>query len=300
MRSFLENQVKRIVGRFGFELRPLAPCDLRGKIDHPIAAAYLMGLRPCLVEVPLSHCRGFNGFPFTPCHPFVRTVRAYTEGRVSTYEGSALEAYYNHFQPKHAGDLFALPGPISRLHEVPPFAFVWPWESISVYDRTHTRSGRMKAENKKRGAPLPISHGYSTYGPVSQQKGTIEFLALARLADSVRRSGYVRKDQLDDDIRVVPLIDKIGEVRYLLRWGQHRAAVLAALGFERIPVVIGPMRLVRADEVDYWPHVRDELFTRDQALLLFDRIFTGSPAPNAIPPTWLAEASCREISNSDL
>jgi hypothetical protein len=291
MTSFFERQAKRVLGRFGFEARSLAPLDTRAETDHPIAAAYLGGSHTCLIEVSLSNCRGVYGFPFTLCHPFVRTALAYVEGRVATYRGSPLETYYGYFQPKDAGDLFALPGPPSALHEVAPYAFAWPWESISVLDRAQKRLARTEVENERRGARLPLSHGYSGYGPVSEQKGTIEFLALARLVESIQHSGYVRTDQFDGDIRAVPLIDKAFSVRYLLRSGQHRAAVLAALGFERIPVVINFTRPVRADEVDYWPHVRDRLFTRDQALFLFDGIFAGYLPSRAIPPAWCEENS---------
>jgi hypothetical protein len=298
MRGVFEKQLERIMGRLGYEVRPVAPCDLRGKIDHPIAAAYLAALRPCLIEVPLSQCRGLYGFPFTLCHPFVRTAHAYVKGRVSGYQGSPLETYYGHFQPKDAGDLFALPGPSSLLHELPPFAFAWPWESIAVHDRARWRLAQIEAENERRGARLPISHGYPLYGPVSQEKGSIEFLSLARLVDSIRHSGYVRKDQLDGDIRAFPLIDKTCAIRYLLRWGQHRAAALAALGYEGIPVVINFTRPVRVDEVDFWPHVRDGLFTRDQALLLFDQVFAECPPLKATPPTWLADQTAEGSANS--
>jgi len=187
-----------------------------------------------------------------------------------------------------------LPGPASPLREVPPFAFAWPWEAVAVRDRARKRLTRIEAENERRGARLLVSHGQSGYGPVSQQKGTIEFLSLARLADSIRYRGYVRTNQLDGDIRVVPLIDKTDTIRYLLRWGQHRAAVLAALDFTAIPVVVNFMRPVRVDEVDYWPHVRDGLFTRDQALLLFDLIFNGRLSSRTTPPKWLAEAAGKE------
>jgi hypothetical protein len=285
-----ENQVKRIVGRLGYDVRPLAPRDLRRKVSHPIEAAYLAELRPCLVDVPLSWCRSFYGLPFNMHHPFVRTARAYIDGKVSSYKGSPLEVYYSHFQPKHAEDLFVLPPPPPTwLAEVPPFAFVWPWESEPVHARIPKRLARIENENEVRGARLPMSHGYSSYGPVSPEKGNIEFLATARLVDSIRQSGYVRRDELDGDIRAIPLIDKKCSVRYLIRWGQHRASVLAALDFEQLPVVINFRRPVRADEAEYWPHVKSGLFTHAQALNLFDQIFAGCPSSKAIPSGWLGD-----------
>jgi hypothetical protein len=289
MKSFVANHLRQIIGRFGFELRPLAPRDLRGKTEHPIAASYVAGRRLCLVDAPLSDSRGLYGFPFSLLHPFMRTAHAYIEGQIRSYEGSPLETYYRHFQPKNAGELFALPGPVSPLQQVPAFAFAWPWESISVQDREQKRLSRIEAENEGRGARLSVSHGYSGYGPVSPEKGRLEFLALARLADSIRHLGYMRNNDIYGDIRAVVLIDETHASRYLVRWGQHRAAVLAALGFDQIPVVIG--RPVRIDEVSYWPNVTGGLFTRDQAVLLFKQIFAGNPPSHAVPSTWLAQAA---------
>ena len=286
-----ERHVKRIMQRLGYELRPLAPCDLRGQVTHPVEAAYVANFALSVVDVRLSDCRGYYGLRFNMHHPFVRAARAYMDGTASSYEGSPLEAYYSHFQPKHAGDLFVLPPPPSLLEEVPPFAFVWPWDSESVQARLQDRLVRIKKENEARGVRLSMSHGYNSYGPVSQHKGNIEFLALARLVDSIWQKGYVRNDEPDGDVRVIPLINEKLSVRYLVRWGHHRVSALAALGFERLPVAINFGFPVRVVEAEFWPHVKSGLFTHDQAIILFDKIFSGTPASKVVPPGWRRQYS---------
>lgn len=67
----------------------------------------------------------------------------------------------------------------------------------------------------------------------------------------------------------------------LLNGGQHRAASLSALGHETIPVRLtspSSASIIRRDDVDFWPYVRTGLFSRETALEVFDRIFSGIPS----------------------
>jgi hypothetical protein len=282
MKRFFGKKLKTIVAHLGYELHPLGPLDLRGKTEHPIEASYLSGRRHFLIDVPLSHCRGFCGFPFTNVHPFVRTVRDYLEGRSSTYEGSPLERYYEFFQPRHAADLLAIRSPSRPLYEISPSAFMMPWDPRSAAKRAR----QAISENQRRGgARLSLRHGLAIHGPVSKEKGTIEYSNLIELVRSIRDNGYVRTDHPDGDIRAYPLIGKTSEIRYLIKGGQHRAAVLAALGFEHIPVIV--LRTLRFDEVPYWPKVRGGLLGRGEAMEVFERLFDGHPPPKAVPPEWL-------------
>jgi hypothetical protein len=118
------------------------------------------------------------------------------------------------------------------------------------------------------------------------EKGELEFRTLVQLTESIRKKGYLRSDGPDGDILGTPLIDPVKGVRFLVWTGKHRIAVLAALGFEYVPLRISFVRAPRLTEAAYWPHVRNGLFTREQATTLFDRIFEGLPPPNAIPPHW--------------
>jgi hypothetical protein len=286
--AYLERQISRVAYRLGYHLIPVNPLDLRGVTDSPIEAAIVAGRRSYVIEVPLAHCRGAIGFPYTQetLQPFVRTVRAYLAGEASNYQDSPLKEYYDSVQPKNAWELLGLAGePNPKFLKYPPFAYALPWSQVSLEERLRNRSVLLTRENIERGAGLGIAHGDSV-GPNALEKGTLEFQALARLADSIRKKGYVRDSGKDGDISGTPLIDSEGEARYLVRRGKHRIAVLTALGFERVPVRFG-LKALRPNEASHWPRVRDGLFTREQAVNLFERIFEGRPPKSAIPRQWL-------------
>jgi hypothetical protein len=291
MRSlFVETQVKRVLSKIGFEARPMRPLDLRGITDNPIHAAYLVGHRVCVLDVPLAYCRGMLGFAYShqTLQPFVQTVRKYIGGSVSAYKASPLQEYYEHFRPGNVWELLGLDGhPSPALLNSPPFACVLPWEPRSLEQKSRARVAHIRQENTKRGADLTIDHGDGRVGPISLEKGELEFRTLVQLTESIRKKGYLRTDEPDGDVLGTCLIDPVKGVRFLVWTGKHRIAVLAALGFEYVPLRISFVRAPRLTEAAYWPHVRNGLFTLEQATSLFDRIFDGRPPPNAIPPHWL-------------
>jgi hypothetical protein len=289
LRKFFDTQVKRLLYRLSY-MRPLDLRDLKGSVD-PMEEVSVTGRRWCIIEVPLTHCRTSLGFPFTPAslQPFVRTVRSYVNGQASSYSESPLKEYYEHFQPKNIWELLDLSGePHPDLLKFPPWAYVRPWEKTSLAKKLHARITARTRDNISRGADLSFEHGGTGFGPVSMQKGQLEFRVLARLSESIQRRGYIRNNRPDGDVTAIPLVNERGEVRYVIRSGKHRTAVLTALGFERIPLRISFLGKSRAAEADHWPHVKDGLFTPEQAATLFQRLFEGRPPRNALPPSWLA------------
>src|SRR5690606_28510436 len=116
------------------------------------------------------------------------------------------------------------------------------------------------------GKDLTFAHGASEYGPVSVEKGSLEFDTLRLLLEKVRKNGYRRHDGPDGDIFALPLIDRSNRVRFLIRGGKHRMAVVAALGYETVPLRLllnkAPPRL---QEVQHWPRVRSGVYSAAQA-----------------------------------
>ncbi|MCE8004650.1 hypothetical protein [Billgrantia ethanolica] len=72
--------------------------------------------------------------------------------------------------------------------------------------------------------------------------------------------------------------------------GQHRYAVISALGQERIPIRVE--QFVRRQEVMLWPGVASGLFTPSAALKVFDACFIDEAQPPA--STMTAGSGARE------
>jgi hypothetical protein len=85
--------------------------------------------------------------------------------------------------------------------------------------------------------------------------------------------GYKRHDGGDGDIRAIILINEQNQWVWLSTGGQHRASVLAALGYDSFPVRVH--NVIRREEVKHWPNVVNGLFDIEDALKMFDNMFAG-------------------------
>ena len=66
-----------------------------------------------------------------------------------------------------------------------------------------------------------------------------------------------------------------------LRWkpggeGNHRIAVASALNIKNIPVLV--TKIIRLEEIEYWPNVVNGLFNKNQATKIFYNIFDAKPS----------------------
>ena len=114
----------------------------------------------------------------------------------------------------------------------------------------------------------------------------------------IRTRGFRQFSILNGFPRVIAVVDRAGRRRYMVRDGQHRAAAISHLGYKTLWVSYEadhrtpslPYRLaarlagngglgelsphmVREDEVDNWPHVREGRVTVDEALAYFHAMF---------------------------
>lgn len=94
--------------------------------------------------------------------------------------------------------------------------------------------------------------GFAGFGPVSKEKGILEFRRLIDIYESLKSNGY---DRRHGDIGVLVL--KRGEdYRYLNSGdGYHRTAALAALNYSKIPVRFVNPWIISIVDINYWPQV---------------------------------------------
>jgi hypothetical protein len=253
---------------------------------------YLARKKPFIINVPLTRCCSWLGFNLVnQLHPYVRTAVAYLHNNKITYENSPLRQYYDYFQPDNASTVLGLvPGTSEFFEKSPPSWRIYPWnpnqpEKVAAAKRKITRE-----ENSARGLSLDADHGYTVFGPVSNEKGKLEFSTLVNLVNSISKSGYIRTNRPDGDIQAIVAFDMCDNVRYFISKGHHRVAVLAALGHETIPIRVSRNLVVRQNEANKWPHVRDGLFSPEQAIEVFERVFNGQPPKSALVPEWVMDS----------
>lgn len=271
----------RFLERGGLTLTSITPLDLRSLTDDPLEASYRAGTERVLVNIPMAHCRfmGPTAIPGNAVdhHPFVRTLAAHDRGECATYEESPLHEFYRTWQPRNVAEALGIDprSANSRIAGEATIGLVLPWWDIDPARRAETMVDAVLEENRRHGAALDGTHGLIFFGPVSQAKGELEFKRLVELFNSVRTNGYVCGQASEDgDIRGRLLARGSAWKVKILR-GEHRAAALAALGRDTLPIRFDSRLVVRREEVDSWPNVRSGLFSREQALSVFDRMFEG-------------------------
>jgi hypothetical protein len=254
--------------------------DLTGRVDDPIEAVYLSETSTPLLEVPLERLRWSDlGLPLDEAsNPFVRTAAQHLSGEVTDYESSALRHHYERWCPSDVGAALGLDSTGRAALQQPPELAVLPWKAL--------------AGGSRAGSPGPTSdlhlgdkwHGAKKfYGPVTDDFGRTEFGRYQRVADSIASHGFLVG--LGGYIRVSILAADHDWVANMYA-GAHRLAAVAALQLDPVTVAIhGRPKLVRREDAPSWPGVRSGLFTEEQAVGVFDRIFAGDPPAAYRPAT---------------
>jgi ubiquinone/menaquinone biosynthesis C-methylase UbiE len=194
-------------------------------------------------------------------HPFVEALRSGPQ---------ALAHFYRGFQPATLAEMYALPSSGLRGEDLQPWELPWLM-----------RASRTAPPGE---LGLDSAHGVSFYGPASGDKIQLEFERLRSVRASIQQHGY-RPEQYGDITG--QFLRSGGEYRFFVRGGKHRAAALAALGYERLPVTFkaGWPRAVSLETSAEWPLVRegsvDESLARAAFLRYFQ--FDGSQQASALP-----------------
>ncbi len=209
---------------------------------------YWVGRSP-VIYMPASLLVMQGALKFDRNHPFVRAI---TDGR------PALEHFYRQFQPKDIAAMYGLNAKTDGA-ELPPWELPW------LLRERRPPPGELG---------LAASDGVSYFGPCSARKIDLELRRLTRLAGSIRRHGYRRRPIASMHI-AGHFLRRGDELRFFVRGGKHRTAVLVALGYAHVPVRMRSTwpRLVSRDQVDDWPLVHAGAMSRAVALEVFDRYF---------------------------
>lgn len=268
--------------------RNIPPVDFRKLVEHPIEALHRSNFCPVLVDVPLDRCRGLSLMAFSCSsdsnHPFIATIRDFMRGDVMHYRGSKLEKYYANFQPSSGIEYLGLAG--ENLHASflqSPLWITEPWFGVpSVNEETrkteimHLEGNKSMSSGGSEDIRAIYSKEWNFFGPLSFERGAVEFDRLIAVAESIMDIGYVRNDRLDGDITGNLLIRDDG-FSVTIGAGQHRVCALAANNYTEATVRFkaGECNIIRREDAGLWPGVKYNLFTVTQAQAVFDRVFDG-------------------------
>lgn len=232
--------------------------------------------------MPLFRLSGEN------CHPFVSILRRLPVlddadfARDTAQISDAMADFYEQYQPTSALALLGISDVSAvNLQSVPAFASVMPWDHATPEQEALAKIKSVHEENLAAGADFGIEEGWAWSGPVSAQKLNVEATRMLNVFRSIQKNGYQRSDGADGDIRASLLIRNDTRIVWQSRVGQHRAMSLAALNYDEIPVRV--TRIVRRSNVKTWANVMNGVFSKAQALAVFDRHFDLYHLDNSMP-----------------
>ncbi len=228
-------------------------------------------------SVPVSDITWDNGFSLHPdgWNPYLQTAGEYLSGNVQRYEDSSLYSFYTAFTPESAGAYLSPDLSSSEtLLKTPAHSYILPWSVISPEERLKTRQKQNREEEQLSSSLFRKSRklsGINKMGPVSIDKGRLEFERITILVDSIKKQGYKRSFVMDAE--AVALQHK-GRIIYVISSGFHRSAVLAALGYSNIPLLFKPRLIVNMDLLLQGSAVRNAYWTKADVEIYLNYLFT--------------------------
>ncbi len=237
----------------------------------PLSLSYVLNSNGTVVKVELEKGRGLPCFSFgkNSNHPYV--LAAKYAGLSEEKIFFILKNYYKLVNASSALDVFGIFNSISIANNYPYWAVVMPWDSESQQEWSDKIKQSVLIENMQMGKKMSVDKGWSWIGPTSDEKVRIESKRLLHVLKSIKASGYRRNDDVDGDIVVNILVKNQNDWIWQSITGQHRASVLSSLDYNTVPVRV--MKVIRRDDVIYWPNVLNGLYSVDEALHIFDSVF---------------------------
>ncbi|PKM17370.1 MAG: hypothetical protein CVV11_19605 [Gammaproteobacteria bacterium HGW-Gammaproteobacteria-15] len=187
------------------------------------------------------------------------------------YENTPLFHYYEKVRPSVFSELWTLTGKtedIGVLGSMPLNKYVsWmPW-----FEPVDTVENIANGISEQPDIPEWDSHAF---GPVPKEAGLQEVERLYKLLIKISNEGYNPEVNYDGFIRGY-IMRRGSESRFSVTAGQHRLAILAALNYKTCLVKFQPgmERVIDVEEVETWPMVENGIYSKQQALNIFNGIF---------------------------
>ena len=257
----IKGKLNNLFKKFGYSVKSiLPPIDVRFTNNDPRQILYYSP-RTILINAPTKWGRirffqlsaEFNPFVYAVCSSLN------SKEKFSTIK-SILKKYYKCVQPDNIYEWYGLNNEDApKLSGVPIWAIPEPWKPVTIEKKTRSMQSVALNENKKNGKTLSIFHGDKCFGPVSEEKLCLEAERLKIVMSSIHRKGFQRYDGPDGDIEAQIFMLEDGQWRWMVTRGLHRAAVLAALDWQCIPVRV--LSIIYRRDADIWPNVLSGLYT---------------------------------------
>ena len=293
----LKRGVQQLLKSYGYGRsvgdRTTSTVDFRGLPVEPAEAVQRGNGFSVLVDVPLEYCRSFGPVAFgctrDSSNPYVQTAIQLMDRRVSSYNGSLLELYYSVFQPINIAEVAGLDASVDQpVLNASPLWFEFPWRGTTGPAMEAKRIAIAQREARQCGFEVSGSRDWCFIGPVTAEKGHLEYARLGKLVSSIGTDGYSVEKQADTPNHIQgQLMKSTDKFAVMILSGHHRVAVMSALGYSSVPIRV-QAKVTRREQASTWRGVKNGSFTLEQSLAMFDRVVDGTQPAKCVlvwPPS---------------
>ena len=285
-----KRQIKKIINKIlsVFNLRVVkldadSMIDLTINDNNILSTQYFVGLKKNIVNIEIDKGRTDRWFDMSSksLDPAIFAIRNALKKDLkgdSFYKNilSTLQTHKSLTSYKNAAKYLDIDfNDEKNLKSYPWWASVYPWDNRTFDDQLKLYPDEVKKNRLINGMKILFDNPDEIMKDDLENSLFSHAKQYAELTEEIKNNGFkydVNYNHITAEIFVHndKFCWKVG------RDGNHRIAVLVALGFERIPVQI--TKIIRLDESKYWPNVKLGYFNETQAVNIFYNIFDAKPS----------------------
>ncbi|MHC4677071.1 MAG: hypothetical protein ACYTEK_00075 [Planctomycetota bacterium] len=233
-----------------------------GPLYHALSVLYVyLNRHSQLCEVPIDICTNPMGFSFAPngWNYLIEQLKRFDDSPDAEVKDSVLYRFHQSYRPEGMSDL-----PVSAGIEVAfkPGLSIYPWGSFDM-------------EKSKSGGKARNAHDTRFYGPSSFTLIEKDLSNLLNLYEYMKRYGYRPWHFRNAFIGGVFLERTNGQRKFVILQGNHRTAILAHLGQEKILTryLKGHYRCIREQDINEWFYVKSGECSIEDAVAYISSFF---------------------------
>jgi len=157
----------------------------------------------------------------------------------------------------------------------PWWATVYPWDNHTIDYKMKHFPYEVKKNRNHNGMNISSNDPFLIMKENSKNSLLSHSNQYAKLTDQIKKNGF----KYGDEYNYVTAEILIKDNKFVWKPGidgNHRVSVVSALDFKSIPVLV--TKIIRLDEIEYWPNVKNGLFKKDEATKVFYSIFDAKPS----------------------
>lgn len=161
-----------------------------------------------------------------------------------------------------------------NLKGIPSWAKIYPWNyTENIQEQIALVNFSTFIENSKRRGPrMNAIQGGAQYPLVSKERAAFEAKLLFNLYISIKSKGYIESKNTNyDPVGAIVAIDSDSNWCWAVSAGIHRCCVLSLSNIPSINVMV--KKVIYREDVEFWPNVKNGLYTKEAALKVFDHTF---------------------------